>query len=99
MPLSIRFTRSKEDVDYSLENVSLQGQLCKLQVFEWSHLGRQRRRPGQEGLGSGALPSSPSSRGSKQGETVMARGPSRESPIIAGTTPGSFPTAPVESGE
>ena len=98
MPLSTPLTRSKEDVDYALGHVSLQGQICKLQGCEWSHLGRQRRL-GQEGPESGVRPSSPSSRGGKQGEAVMATGPSGESPIVAGTSnPGSFPTAPVESG-
>lgn len=100
MPMSTSLTRSQEDVDHTLGNASLQSQLCKLQGCEWGHLKRQERRLGQEGLGSGVLPSSSSILGSKQGEAVMAGRPSRGSPIIAGTAnPASFPTAPVESWE
>lgn len=78
MPPSIALTRSWKDVDYTLRNASLQGQLCKLQGCEWGHLRRQDRRLGQEGLGSGILPSSPSSLGSKQGGAAVVGRPMGE---------------------
>lgn len=58
---------------------------------------------GSGGLGSGALPSSPSSRRSEQGRTAVAgRSPGKpcSCPTAAGTAhPARFPTAPAESWE
>lgn len=82
MPPSIALTRSWKDVDYTLWNASLQGQLCKLQGCEWGHLRRQDRRLGQEGLGSGILPSSPSSLGSKQGGAAVVGRPLGEAMLM-----------------
>lgn len=82
-------TRSWEDVDHALGNASLQGQLCKLQGCERGHLRRQERRLSQKGLGSGALPSPPSSLGRKQGGAAMAGRPLGEAifmPHHSGTT-------------
>lgn len=67
MFLSITLTRSWKDVNHTLRNAGLQCQLCKLQSCKWGHLRRQERRLGWKGLGSGALPSFPSSLGSKHG--------------------------------
>lgn len=82
-------TRSWDDVDHALGNASLQGQLCKLQGCEWGHLRRQERRLGQKGLGRGALPSFPSSLGSRQGGAAVAGRPLGEAmfmPHHTGTT-------------